>query len=479
MRCLALAQAWIDAGAEVRWLAADLLAASRDRVVAEGIQITLQGEGGHQEADADQTAQLASRVHADWVVLDGYAFGAFHQAILRKAGHRVLFVDDNSHATEYTADIVLNQNVHANQSLYAKKDKGSLYLLGPRYALLRREFRLHSSPAKAIPLQARNFLIILGGTGNIALARLVLGALRLLAGRLRFEVRLVLGGAVCAADIVLQGKEDWLTTVSYLEDMPAALAWSDMVLSCAGSTVYELMRMGVPSLLVVAADNQRAVAEKLHDTGICVNLGPQEALAAGDVARAIEALATDQNTRAEMSKKGQSEVDAQGAVRVRNAMQSGLLRLRPVCAEDMRMTWDWANDPEARAVSFSTAPIPWEDHVRWFGSRLGDAMQRMFIGETPDGAPVGLVRFELSASYAVISVSIDRASRGEGYGRWLIWRASLEILRHPGVREVYAYIKSENAASIRVFESAGFCFHSRTTVKDKPAVVFRLSERSP
>lgn len=43
MRCLALAQAWIDAGAEVWWLAADLLAVSRDRLVAEGVQVTLQG----------------------------------------------------------------------------------------------------------------------------------------------------------------------------------------------------------------------------------------------------------------------------------------------------------------------------------------------------------------------------------------------------------------------------------------------------
>lgn len=295
--------------------------------MAEGIQVTLQGGRGHEEEDADRTAQFAGRVNADWVVLDGYAFGALHQAALREANRRVLFVDDNGHAAEYTADIVLNQNVHANQALYAGKDKGALYLLGPRYALLRREFRQTPSPGRIIPPEATNLLVTLGGAGNAALANMVVDVLRRLAPRLRFQVRLVLGSAVRPGDVDLEGTEDWLTASPYLEHMTAALGWADLALSAAGSTVYELMRMGVPSLLVVVAENQRAAACQLHDMGVSVNLGPRECLADGAVAQALEALAADQRMRASMSEKGQAAVDAEGPLRVQSAMQSGLLSL--------------------------------------------------------------------------------------------------------------------------------------------------------
>jgi len=37
-----------------------------------------------------------------------------------------------------------------------------------------------------------------------------------------------------------------------------------------------------------------------------------------------------------------------------------LLRLRPVCADDCRMIWEWANDPLVRSQSFANDPIPWE-----------------------------------------------------------------------------------------------------------------------
>jgi L-amino acid N-acyltransferase YncA len=153
-------------------------------------------------------------------------------------------------------------------------------------------------------------------------------------------------------------------------------------------------------------------------------------------------------------------------------MEAGLIQLRSAGVDDMRMIWHWANEASVRAASFSTAPIPWEDHVRWFGARLRDPRHRMLIAEAPGGAAVGGVRMELADEHAVISVSIDRASRGAGYGRWLIRLASLEILQGAGVRDVHAYIKPDNAESIRAFECAGFRFHSRTIVRNQPAMLF-------
>jgi UDP-2,4-diacetamido-2,4,6-trideoxy-beta-L-altropyranose hydrolase len=471
MRCLALAQAWIDRGADVHWLATELLPSCRNRIAAEGIHVALQRRDAPEEEDALRTEQFAAAVAADWVVLDGYSFGARHQATLKQAGRRVLFIDDHGHADRYTADIVLNQNIYANDTLYAEKAGGAIYLLGPRNALLRREFR-DAGSVRETRAQALNLLVMFGGAGDAAHASLILEALRRLAPRRRFQVHLVLGSAVRAEDVVDDRTDEWLTVSQFVGDMPAALACADMAVSAAGSTVYELMTAGVPSLVVAVAENQRANARRLSQLGLAINLGFAGSLEVDAVAGALDGLAADALTRASMSAKGRETVDGQGAVRVQTLMEAGLIQLRCAAVDDMRMIWHWANDASVRAVSFSTDPIPWEDHVRWFGARLRDPRHRMLIAEAPGGAAVGGVRMELAGEHAVISVTIDRGSRGVGYGRWLIRLASLHILQDAGVTDVHAYIKPDNTGSIRAFECAGFRFHSRTMVRNQPAMLF-------
>ena len=352
MRCLALAQAWIDRGADVHWLAAELLPSCGNLIAAEGIHVALQCKDAPEEEDAARTEQFAAAVAADWVVLDGYSFGALHQATLKQAGRRVLFIDDYSHADEYTADIVLNQNIYADETLVSEKDRGAMYLLGPRNALLRREFR-DADSGRETPTQALNLLVIFGGVGDAAQASLIVEALRRLAPRRTFQVRLVLGSAVRSEDIVDGRTEGWLTVSQFVGDMPAALACADMAVSAAGSTVYELMKAGVPSLVVAVAENQRAVARKLSQLGIGINLGFAGFLDIDSVAEALDSLAADARTRASMSAKGRETVDGQGALRVQAVMEAGLIHLRNARVDDMRMIWHWANDAAVRAVSFS------------------------------------------------------------------------------------------------------------------------------
>lgn len=475
MRCLALAQAWVDSGDDVHWLAAELLPPVADRLGKEGIRLIWRGQASREADDAARTAEVAGQVGADWTVIDGYSFGALHQSVVKQAGHKVLFIDDNGHAAEYTADIVLNQNVHADKSLYVGKNRGGISLLGLRYALLRREFRQRPAQAKLTPRLAKKLLVTLGGAGDATLANRVADVLRSLVPRCKLEVRFIVGSAVRSEDVDLKQIKDDVVVTPHIEDMPAALEWADLALSSSGSTTYEIMRMGVPTALVVAAKNQATLATTLDEMGMAINLGAADSLADGAAAQILENMVGDQRKRETMSAKAQAAVDGQGVLRVQRTMRSAQLRLRPSREDDMRMIWEWANDPEARAASFSSSQIPWPEHVRWFHFAVGDAKHRMFIVERPNGIPIGTVRFELDGEHAVISVSIDRSVRGAGYGRWLIHEGAQKVLRDPRIREVHAYIKPDNAASIRTFESAGFRLHSETTVREQPALLFTFT----
>lgn len=474
-RSLALAQAWIDDGADVRWLARELPAPIRQHLAAEGIPVTLMGNVDREADDARETCRIAGEIVADWVVLDGYRFDVLHQTELKGAGRRVLFVDDTGEAEAYTADVVLNQNAYADREMYARKDRGALYLTGPRYAMLRREFRQTVPRPRRSAGEPMKVLVLFGGAGHAGLANTTIAAFSRLASRRCFDVRLIAGFSVAIDELDRRDAGGWLTIVPYIEDIGAAAAWADLAVSAAGSTMYELMYNGVPTLMVSVANNQRRVARAIEDLGAGIDLGAFTRLDAATLADAIDRLASDATTRAHMSATGQLAVDGQGSLRVRSVMIAGLLHLRPARWDDARCLWEWANNPETRAVSFSSAPIPWPHHERWFAAHLDDASHVMFIGQARGGIPVGCVRFELAGPTAVISVNVAPAFRGSGFGRWLIRLGALEVLRMPRVTEVHAYVKPDNVASVRAFEGAGFLLHSRSEVHGQPALLLALT----
>ena len=140
MRCLALAQAWQDAGGRAVFAMAETTPSIHARLTSESCEVAnISGEAGT-AADADQTAAFAKEQKPDWVVVDGYRFSADYQRTLRAAGFKILFFDDYGHARHYFADLVLNQNVSASAELYADREPHTRLLLGTRYCMLRREF---------------------------------------------------------------------------------------------------------------------------------------------------------------------------------------------------------------------------------------------------------------------------------------------------------------------------------------------------
>src|SRR5437899_540764 len=105
MRCLALAQAWQDSGAEVEFLSATMPVQLGFRLVSERMQLREVGEVSGSDVDAQATVATASALGANWVVVDGYQFGTAFQRWLKDAGMKLLFVDDYGHCDSYCADL--------------------------------------------------------------------------------------------------------------------------------------------------------------------------------------------------------------------------------------------------------------------------------------------------------------------------------------------------------------------------------------
>ena len=130
--------------------------------------------------------------------------------------------------------------------------------------------------------------------------------------------------------------------------------------------------------------------------------------------------------------------------------------LREASIDDRDLLFDWANDPTVRKNSFSTDPIAYPEHVRWFGRVLDDADTLQYI--LVDGnVPVGQIRLGLSGQEATISYSIAPEHRGKGYGHLILRLVAAEVSEsHPEILTLNALVKEENLASVALFESEGY-----------------------
>ena len=230
-------------------------------------------------ADAAATLALARRLGASWIVVDGYQFGPDYQQWIKDGGARLLLLDDNGDAAPYAADIVLNQNLHAREELYADRAPQTQLLLGPRYALLRREFWPWRGRQRESPRTATKILVTLGGSDPDNVTQKVIDALALVPVT-DLEAVVVVGGSNPHREQLAQAAERTAGRVrlqSNVTDMPALMAWADVAISAGGSTCWELAFMGLPSLLVILADNQRLVVEEMARAGAAISLGRHEA----------------------------------------------------------------------------------------------------------------------------------------------------------------------------------------------------------
>jgi RimJ/RimL family protein N-acetyltransferase len=125
-----------------------------------------------------------------------------------------------------------------------------------------------------------------------------------------------------------------------------------------------------------------------------------------------------------------------------------------------------------RAASFSSDPIPWENHQRWFASRLADTSSRLYVISTVGSEPIGQVRFEKSGDNAVVSTSLDARFRGCGLASEVLRMASERFESDCSPACIHAYIRDENGASLSAFESAGYARAGRETLGN--ALAWRL-----
>jgi len=326
MRMIALAQAWREDGGEAVFLCAKITPALEERVRAEGFSLEKLASVPGSKEDVEATCSAISRhtgkaSHVA-VALDGYQFGSDFQLGVKNEDCRLLVVDDYGHAGFYHADLVLNQNISAHASLYASRDDATKLLLGPEYALLRREFLHLRNRAVEIPQRATRLLVTLGGADADNVTKKAIDAL----ASSSLEVKVAVGASNPhlaslrkAAEAASRGTTK-VELVINSKEMPQLMVWADFAVAAAGSTSWELAFSGVPTLFIVVADNQAGNAREMDHRGFGLYLGEHSQLDQQRLRSLVSHLAADCGLRADFASRGRQLVDGCGAARVVRAL---------------------------------------------------------------------------------------------------------------------------------------------------------------
>lgn len=322
MRCLALSKAWQNGTGTVSWLVAENITGLDERLYREDIPYRQIDAVPGSNFDADHLILDARNIDAAWIVVDGYRFEPDYIRMLKRAGLRVLFIDDDGRFDWYAADVILNQNVSAYAAMYKNRERFTDLLLGPDYALLRPEF-LAESRRYDHESVGQKVLVTMGGSDPENVTEKAVRAL----SALSIDAKIVIGGwnVKCEALRILI---DRLSSSLQIERSPPNMAqvmrWADVAISAAGSTCCELMYMGLPAIVIPISKDQSGIAQGLAERGIVLNLGWHADVSEEVLREALISLLHDHRRRVEMSERGRELIDGQGARRVVTFLQDFL-----------------------------------------------------------------------------------------------------------------------------------------------------------
>ena len=131
--------------------------------------------------------------------------------------------------------------------------------------------------------------------------------------------------------------------------MASLMTEADFAIGAAGGTSWERCCLGLPTLVVVTADNQRDIARSLAAAGAIDLVGDAGTVAVEALADRIAALCDDAPRRHTMAQAAASICDGQGVARVVDALMQATLQTVPMARHGHNAIPRWDGQTAARS----------------------------------------------------------------------------------------------------------------------------------
>ncbi|TPQ28523.1 UDP-2,4-diacetamido-2,4,6-trideoxy-beta-L-altropyranose hydrolase [Methylomonas koyamae] len=475
MRCLTLADALRERGAEVAFISREHPGNLFSLIEASGHLLLRLPEpasahdtrlahaawlGTTQTEDAQQTAAALRQFgDPDWLMVDHYAIDAEWEAILRPMVGRIMVIDDLADRL-HDCDLLLDQNLLdlTGQTRYdGLLPSTAVTLMGPKYALLRPEFKALRATARIRSGVVERVLVFFGGGDPSNETAKVLLALKSLACD-ELAVDVVIGSANPHYPQLLELSEQFPACTLYrqVSNMAELMANADLSVGAGGGAMWERSCLGLPTIVVSVAANQQPGCEAMARQGAILYLGQSERVTTELVASALSVAVNAVGLIESIAQRSLEVADGLGTNRVVSHLLQARLALRPAEIGDCEPIYQWRNAESTRKYSQDGQAIDFEGHRSWFSQVLSDPDRQLLVGEI-DGEAVGVLRFDRDSERSVISVYLVPGHYGKGIGVHLIEAGCIWVENNwPGVQTVEAIIMANNLPSVSAFSKAGF-----------------------
>ena len=419
--------------------------------------------GADWQTDARQVEQIIKGLEAapDWLVVDHYALDERWEGYLRPYCKKIMAIDDLADRV-HDCDLLLDQNFYENLEsrydglvpVWCKK------LLGPKYAPLRQEFKEARKKLRKRDGSVKIILIFFGGSDPTNETTKALEAIRML-NRPDIAVDVVIGAFNPHRKVIEQTASDLPDCTCHfnVKDMAVLMARADLAVGAGGTTVWERCMLGLPSIVISVAENQKKSVTDMAESGYLLFLGRSEAVSVDSLYHAFEIALQSPWLLIRFARKTQSLVDGSGADRIAQEIMPHEITLHMATMDDCEAIYKWRNAEETRRHIFDSEPISSDEHRRWFIESLENPNRQILIAELC-GRSAGVLRYDIDGRLAVISIYTVPGIKGYGIGTQIIRTGSKWLRRHfPNIHKIQAKVLPENVVSKKAFVNAGYTEH--------------------
>ncbi|MDQ3046719.1 MAG: UDP-2,4-diacetamido-2,4,6-trideoxy-beta-L-altropyranose hydrolase [Bacteroidota bacterium] len=396
----------------------------------------------------------------DIVILDGYHFNTEYQKIIKSKCAKLVSIDD-LHSWHQFADVVINHAGGISATDYSTESYTQL-CLGPRYALLRKEFLSDKFKRGKISSIEKVFISMGASDVNNITSKFVSA---LSAFNSIKEIHLMLG----TINPNLESLDQQIKSASGIkifrhfdipaEELKSLLNSCDISICPASSISIESCAVGIGLLTGHTAANQLSILDGLMMNKAAINLGDLKLISVDEIQQQLSPLIKNPQLLETLITNQAIMIDGHSPKRFRELFKKLTpvkLQFRMANEADLDQYYKWANDELVREQSYNQNKVSLEEHRNWFGSKLNSPDCFFYLFHDQKNTPVGQVRIDKSSGEIIIGISIDHDHRGKNLGKPMLEKAYKHYFSKNPEAIIYAYIKNANYASYAAFKKAGF-----------------------
>jgi UDP-2,4-diacetamido-2,4,6-trideoxy-beta-L-altropyranose hydrolase len=396
----------------------------------------------------------------DLVIVDHYGLNhGWEDTVKSHYGCKILALDDL--VRNHKADLIVDQTLLRDVNEYKYHNTDSTILAGCRYALLNSKFisyrkiELQKNRKLSEPIKV---LLSMGGIDAPNATLKVLKAMSAYVNRTQILITVLLSSKAPNYRSVKEfclNNYVWVNHIDFVDDMAELLSQQCVAIGAPGGSSWERACLGIPSIIVPLADNQKTISNNLSSVGasLPIDINDIETKLLSTFDLLIE--------RWEILRKANLSIcDGKGVMRVVQGIntlmneQKNVIELRDANEADIQLVYNWQTMSETRKYALNTKVPIWEEHKRWMSAKLNVVQDFFYIIESLYyGESIGVLRLDRQErDEYIISIFITPKYFGQGFAKKVL--TFVDII-HPEIT-IKATVLKDNIASQRLFKSANY-----------------------